>query len=142
MKRTALCWGAALGAAVLLLFLLTGPSAMPAGRAKDSIRVVSANLYHQNDQRRAAAELLARLDADVLIMLEWTGRNLELETLERASLKPILREPRPGTHGICVLVRTGLAADVALVPSPVAGPCRRMPPGFSQMLPARSRGHR
>lgn len=124
MKRTALCWSAALGVAVLLLLLLTGPSAMPAGRANDSIRVVTANLYHQNDRPGAAAELLAQLDADVLIMLEWTGKNLDLETLERASLKPILREPRPGTHGICVLARGGLEADVSLVPSPVSGPCR------------------
>ena len=71
-----------IGLALLLIGLgLSLPSAMPPARepGAPSLRLVSANLYFGNDQSAALTQRLLALDADLLLLLEWSGRNLDLE---------------------------------------------------------------
>jgi endonuclease/exonuclease/phosphatase (EEP) superfamily protein YafD len=87
------------------------------------MRVATANLQLGNSRPADAARRLGGLDLDLLLVLEWTGSNLDLEAMRRRSLVPVLDAPHPGTHGILVLVRASMDVTAAVVPSPVEGPC-------------------
>jgi hypothetical protein len=83
------------------------------------LRVAAANLLYSNRDAQKVSELVDKLQLDVLILLEWTPTNVDLDLLERSSLHPILRhESRgKGLTGLCVLARDGLDAVAEVAPA-------------------------
>lgn len=108
---------------LLVAWLWSLPDSVPPAPAPAHLRVVVANLHYTNRQPVAAAQRLAATQADVVLVLEWTGHNLDVPTLRTAGWHPALQEPRRGTHGLLVLLREGRAGTAARVPAPVRGPC-------------------
>jgi endonuclease/exonuclease/phosphatase (EEP) superfamily protein YafD len=86
-------------------------------------RVAAANLAYNNSNVADATRVIDKLDAQVLVILEWTGTNIGSELLSDSSWQAVLDEPRRSAHGVLVLVRRPLEATAALVPAPVEGPC-------------------
>ena len=113
---------AAAGLFVLQLLL---PTAYPPRGARPAgvLRIAAANLFYANEHSDQVTAVLGRLDADVIVALEWTGSNLELASLAGHGWRVALDAPRRGPHGALVLVRSTLEADATLEPPPTAGPC-------------------
>ena len=95
----------------------------PGDRPPGTWRVATANLAFDNARIDEASKVIGRLDADILIVLEWTGENLVLDRASVASRRVVLDAPSPGAHGVLVLVRRSLDAVAALEPTHVEGPC-------------------
>jgi hypothetical protein len=89
---------------------------------RSTVRIAAANLAYFNAESAAVGRRVADLDADVLILLEWTGSNAEGHDVGR-SWDVVLDDPLPGAHGVRILARPSLEADGRLVPAPVVGPC-------------------
>ncbi|MBD3337424.1 MAG: hypothetical protein GF355_18070 [Candidatus Eisenbacteria bacterium] len=123
-KFLALAAGAVLLTAAAYLVLLS-PEPPPArDPSSDGLRITVANVYNHNGQVREATEALASTSPDVGVILEWTGRNIDLEDLLSAGFKVILNHPHPGTHGLCVLARPELGAEAAILANEAAQRCR------------------
>lgn len=100
--------------------------------SKDSVntlRIGLANLNFTNEKKDALSEILKEIDFDVLVGLEWTGKNLELAVLKSHGFRIALNEPRSGSHGMCIFVKDSEKTQTSLIQSPVRGPCR-MPMGL------------
>ena len=105
------------------IMLLGWPTANPTIRdGTVALRIVSANLHYANTAVEAS-RVLANLDADLLVLLEWSGHNLDLEPFDRDWITE-LDEPVSSTHGVLILRKRSVVATSSLVPTPVAGPCR------------------
>lgn len=109
-------------AALTLVDLPTGPPP-PRSAARGALRVVAANLALDNTSADAAGAALAELEADVLVVLEWTGSNAGTALELDRGLHVVLDHARPNAHGVLVLVREPLEAEAALEPTAVPGPC-------------------
>ena len=106
------------------LQLLLPTSYPPSGeRPAGTLRVAAANLFYANERVEQVTAVLGRLDADVLVVLEWTGSNLRLEDLAAGGWRVVLDGPSRGPHGALVLVRSTLEAVATLEPPPSEGPC-------------------
>jgi endonuclease/exonuclease/phosphatase (EEP) superfamily protein YafD len=84
---------------------------------------VTANILHTNRQEGALAAALADLGADLILVLEWTGRNADLDPFLTGGFELRAASPRAGTGGSCVLAKSDIEATFEVVASPVAGPC-------------------
>ena len=87
------------------------------------LRVATANIRYVNDSPIEAAQLLASLDIDVLVVIEWTGQNLDESILTANGFIKAACKPRIGTHGICVFHQAGTQIQSSVEPTPVDGPC-------------------
>ena len=84
------------------------------------LRVAVANLLGANEVPDDASRFLAQLDADVVVLTEWTGANLYGPPLKQAGWQVLLNAPNPGM-GICVLAREAQLAEAAIVTLPPMG---------------------
>ena len=110
---------------ILAWILLSLPSnEAPPELSVETFRIGLANLNFENKRVSALSEILSNIDSDVLIGLEWTGNNLDLEVLKTHGFRIALNEPKSGTHGICIIVKDPLEMQTSLVQSPTKGPCR------------------
>ena len=109
---------------VAVVTVLELPTGLPprTDRQGPSLRIAAANLAFNNRESKAAGRRVADLGADVLILLEWTGRNADGHQ-DHDSWNVLLDEPRGGAHGVRILAHRSLDAHAALVPTPVVGPC-------------------
>lgn len=101
---------------IYIIFLITCTNLF-----SNNIRVSSINLNLYNNEIDAASEIIANLDSDVIILLEWTGININRKKMKAYNF--ILDEPRKGTHGIGILIKKHLTGDAKLIPSPYPNPC-------------------
>jgi endonuclease/exonuclease/phosphatase family metal-dependent hydrolase len=110
-------------AAVVAIWLLSSPTTLPGPlRGDQTIRIVAANLNTHNPKAREASAKLARLQATLLILIEWNGQNLNLDDF--IDFTPVLNVPRPGTHGMLILGRDLAKAESRLHDVPVTHKCR------------------
>lgn len=110
-----------LAAAVVLS--LPAPIPLPRSETKEQLRLASANLYFGNHEVEALTQRLLALDADILLLLEWSGRNLDLERMRQSGLQVVVDHARAGTHGILVMARADLILTAQVHAAPVRGPC-------------------
>lgn len=105
----------------LLWIWISRPSPLPPLRsgADDTLRVAAANLLYSNGNAQEVSELVEKLQLDVLILLEWTPTNVDLDLLKQSSLHPILQHEShgKGLTGLCVLTRDGLDAVAEVAPA-------------------------
>jgi endonuclease/exonuclease/phosphatase (EEP) superfamily protein YafD len=113
--------GVTVGTAAGIL-LLGWPTADPATRdGTVSLRIAVANLNFANTAVEAP-RVLVDLDADLLLILEWSGHNLDLKLFDSDWISE-LDEPSSGAHGVLILRKRSVVATASLVPTPIAGPC-------------------
>lgn len=92
--------------------------------ASDVIRIAAANLFFRNSDP-LAGEVLARLDADLLVLRERTRHNLNVEPLIERGWIVELDEPAPGekAYGAMVLRRPSVRATASTVQLPLVRRC-------------------
>ena len=115
-----------IGVVVLVsVFLLSRPnrSVPPKAEGVEALRVAAANLLYMNDSPLEVSRVLVDQDIDVLVLLEWTGRNADVDTLAHHGYKKVACEPSSGTHGICVFKKTQMPIQASVEQAPVNGPC-------------------
>lgn len=121
----------ALAVAVILVLTISGylvvsrPASLPLpSRASDTFRLTVANINFENVQRDALSRTLVDTNSDLIVVFEWTGKNLNLELLTNQGFTILLNDPRRGTHGTCVIARHPRTGDANLIPAPIQGPCQ------------------
>ena len=130
IKRQRSYWATIIPIPIILALLWIGignvPSAMDGTHAdhRGALRIVACNLNSASNEAAHATALLQRLNSDVICLYEWTGQNLDLDTILEDVYRVGLSDPRPGAHGTCILVRRDLEAVCSLVPNPAAESCR------------------
>ncbi len=110
---------------VLLLapWLCSRPSVPRKASAEDTVRVGAINLGYQNTQPDPAGRALAHALADVILLQEWTGRNISPTRLTEADLRVVLSDGRDGTHGSALLARPNLVQAASTAQPPWTGNC-------------------
>jgi hypothetical protein len=93
-------------------------------KGKNVLRIVAANINFQNPNRTQTTKLLAELDADILIILEYTGYNIDLSIFENNGYKTILEKPINSPHGICTITKSGIEVEGLLIKIPYKSPCQ------------------
>lgn len=88
-----------------------------------TLRIGSVNLNAQNDRPTLASRALARADADIIVLQEWTGHNASVAILRERGLDIVLSDARTGTHGTAILARPTLKVDSEIAPPPWQGAC-------------------
>ncbi len=111
------------GALVAILIALPTGFPPPLRSSRAVLRMACANLAFDNTDPLGAANVVERLEADLLILLEWTGENIDPALLSDPAWQKLLDEPRIGAHGVMVLARRPIRADASLAPTPILGPC-------------------
>lgn len=108
----------------LIGMLLSLPNTLPLPMNNSSIfRVGTINLNYENKSPSEVSKSLIKTDSDILVILEWQGKNLDLKRLKEAGYKVFLNKPQIGTHGICIIGKNSRNIHVSLIESPVKGPC-------------------
>lgn len=110
---------------VVLFVYITRPSALPlnAGESAHTFRICTANINYSNRQPFKLSKALVSTKADIFVIPEWQGSNLDLEKFSRSSYKVVLNHPQPGTHGIALIAKQALNISASIIASPVKGPC-------------------
>lgn len=111
------------GAFLIALWLSSRPSIPSEKSADEVVRIGTVNLGYQNAEPDAAAKALSQARADVLILQEWTGRNLSLARLRETGLKLLLSDERSGSHGSALLARSNLVLASRIATPPWKGNC-------------------
>jgi endonuclease/exonuclease/phosphatase (EEP) superfamily protein YafD len=90
----------------------------------NAIRIIAANLNFENPYHKQITKLLAELNADMLVILEFTGYNLDLSYFESRGYKIALKKPINSPHGICTITKTNLEVESELIEIPYKSPCQ------------------
>ncbi len=105
-------------------FILSNPAPLPLPpRDSDAFRMAVANIHFENSHGNEISESLLNTGSDLLILFEWTGKNLNLKPLKARGYTIVLNEPRRGVHGVIVIAKHPEIRDAVLLPAPVRGPC-------------------
>ncbi len=93
-------------------------------KTQNSLRIVAANINYKNPNKLKTSKLLAELNADILVILEYTGYNLDLSYFSRNGYKTILEKAINSPHGICTLVKDNIDVDGEMIKIPYKSPCQ------------------
>ena len=131
MKRPA--WTAA-GVCLVLAWWCAQQPVAPEHPPGEHLRVVSANLFLANraDPKDVAQALLA-LQPDVLLLLEWTGKNMDRQVLVDGGLGLHVDHPHSRTAGIGLAMSSRVAGAATVLREGGRGPCA-MPAAAARIL--------
>lgn len=109
----------------LILLFFSRPDSLPLPpKPAGSLRIGAANLHFGNARPAEVTARLLSAQPDILLLVEWTGANADLEALRRGGYRLVLDYPRIGPHGLALFVRNGVEAWARLHDAPVHSPCR------------------
>lgn len=109
---------------ILIGLLLWGEltiQSLPIEKPDNKIRIVSMNVSSDNVLSELDQRKLINSKADIIVVLEWNGKNLNIEEFEKAGYRTILNQSRKKVHGICILSQ--LMGDIHLLEAPIETPC-------------------
>jgi len=86
-------------------------------------RIAYANINSGNGHSLAVSRAIRQTDADVILVMEWTGNNLDPIELLSSGYKVVMDSPGNGTHGVLLLAKKTLGITSMMVDNPVPGPC-------------------
>lgn len=86
-------------------------------------RLAYTNINFENANDFDASQKLLSSSADVILVEEWTGKNLDTIGILSSGYKVVVDAPARGTHGAVLFARKGLSITGERVKSPYTGPC-------------------
>lgn len=89
--------------------------------ADNHLRIVSMNVSADNILSLSFQDNLIDTKPDIIVVIEWTGKNLDLIKFQQAGYLPILDKPRKKVHGICILSKIGGVSTI--IEAPIETPC-------------------
>lgn len=124
-KILKLFWGIILFTLFLggLLCILgnTGIDKLPNHKTTHDLRIVSMNVSADNILSDTFQDHLIQTQADIIVVIEWTGNNVNLNKFTKAGYHTILNHPRKKVHGICILSK--LEGIATILEAPIKTPC-------------------
>lgn len=114
------------GVVVLAASLIAAqrPDALPPTPKAGTLRLITANLLYSNTRSTNIAKRIIESHSDLVVLLECSTRNFDPVPYIRAGYRLLLHEPRRGTHGVCVLARSGGRYQTGIALPPVRNRCR------------------
>lgn len=107
---------------VAAVYVLSGYTAkLPIEKPAGAFRVISMNIHAGNVLDKDYTNKILESDADVIVIIEWNGTNMPLNTFMQKGYHVLIDHPRKAVHGLCVLSKVNGKATV--LKSPVATPC-------------------
>lgn len=89
-----------------------------------NFRVAVANIHFENNNTEETNKVLATINSDVLIILEYSGKNLDLDFFRNIGYEIIIEKPINSPHGMCALVKNEMYAQSELIKTPYSSPCQ------------------
>lgn len=108
---------------VLLLIGNIGIDKLPISKTKtdNNLRIVSMNVSADNILSSSYQDNLIETKPDIIVVIEWTGNNLDLTKFRQAGYLTILDKPRKKVHGICILSKIDGVSTI--IEAPIETPC-------------------
>ncbi len=94
---------------------------LPLFKAGNGLRLMSMNITAGNKLSTDDQEAMLQSEPDIIVLVEWTGDNLDLSKFEKAGYSQIINHPRKVVHGLCILSK--LEGRATIIESPVETPC-------------------
>lgn len=107
----------------VLIFLIGNYSIdkLPITKAKNQLRIVSMNVSAGNILPNLLQDNLIQTQPDIIILIEWTGNNLDLKKFNNIGYKTVLNHPRKKVHGLCILSK--FDGHSTIIEAPIKTPC-------------------
>lgn len=94
---------------------------LPIVKTNKDLRIVSINVSADNILSASFQDNLIQTQADIIVIIEWTGNNFNLDKFVKAGYQINLNHPRKKVHGICILSKlNGLST---IIEAPIKTPC-------------------
>lgn len=106
---------------VYIVILLLGNFNITLIKTKDQLRIISMNISAGNILSTVLQNNLIETQPDIIILIEWTGNNLDLAKFKKEGYYVILDHPRKKVHGLCILSKIDGLSTV--IEAPVETPC-------------------
>ncbi len=108
---------------VLLIFAISwiNIAKIPQEKPKNGLRILSMNVAAGNYLSNSLQAEIIGSQSDVIVLIEWTGNNINLDSFKRNGYKVLLDHPRKKVHGLCVLSK--LDGVSAIIESTIETPC-------------------
>jgi hypothetical protein len=118
----------------LLLFF----SSIVSLHANNYLSIATANINYKNIGNKQAIEDILKNDADIIVIIEWTGDSLFRKEISEHHYKFDLDNSLyNGTHGIGIISKYGIEVKARIIKSPIIGPCR-IPFGIAEVKKGKS----
>jgi endonuclease/exonuclease/phosphatase (EEP) superfamily protein YafD len=92
-------------------------------RREGDFRIAYSNIESGNIHSLEVARTLRDTGADVILVSEWTGNNLDPIEILSSGYKVVVDSPANGTHGALLFARNNIGITSMMVDNPVPGPC-------------------
>lgn len=89
----------------------------------DVFRIAYSNINFENNNPLEVTKKLLDTDADIILVTEWTGKNLDPIDILSSGYKVVVDSPGNGTHGALLFARKNIGITSIMVDNPVSGPC-------------------
>lgn len=94
---------------------------LPISKKGKQLRIVSMNVRADNILPISYQDNLIQTQPDIIIIIEWTGNNIDLTKFEKAGYLTILNQPIKKVHGLCILSKT--EGQATILGAPIQTPC-------------------
>lgn len=112
-------------AIIILLWIVLSLPKIPAHRLKsECLRVGTKNILFTNRHKADILRDVIREDLDIVLFLEFNGKNIGMESYRKHGYKVVVTHPRLYTHGLLLLAKSDLHISGTVEPLPVRGLCR------------------
>jgi endonuclease/exonuclease/phosphatase (EEP) superfamily protein YafD len=116
------------GTVLILLFfmwvLLSLPAKPDLKSDETSLRIAAKNVLYCNPNQSLLFQDIISEQIDIVLFLEYNGKNINLGSFQQAGFKPVVVHPRSYTHGMLLLAKSALNIEGAIHTSPATGLCR------------------
>lgn len=117
----AFCVVAVLFVAVILFWGHATIQSLPVSKNESSLRIVSMNVMANNILDDKLQNEILKARPDIIVIVEWTGNNLDLNKFREAGYVINLNHPRKLVYGLCILSK--YIGDALIIESPIETPC-------------------
>ena len=90
---------------------------------KNLLRIASYNILFQNNKSEEISKMILRNNSDIVLILEYNGYNIELDSLQAIGYRIHVSHPRFNPGGIALIAQESIHLEGSLLPSPVDGSC-------------------
>jgi endonuclease/exonuclease/phosphatase (EEP) superfamily protein YafD len=92
-------------------------------RQESDFRISYSNVGFKNNNSLEVTRKLLDTDADIILVTEWTGKNLDPIGVLSSGYKVIVDSPGNGTHGVFLLAKKNIGITSMMAKNPVPSPC-------------------
>lgn len=108
---------------ITLLVFIDIPKEILPEKQLHTLRVATMNLNFANNKPAAVAELISDSDLDIILLLEYSKSNIDLNAVQQCGYTLAASYPMNSPYGLALLCRKGIQVKAEIHPCPVDTPC-------------------